>query len=115
MLDTAYLKQRRRGWYVQLAVPLALQEIVGAKVLTRSLATRDLTEARKRRHAVLAELQQMLAGAAKRPFTGPPKSSDLIDTASLLLEAEARGESTEDNTEAAFDAAVDAHLAKEAK
>src|SRR3954471_2225164 len=61
----SYLKRRKLGWYVQLAVPTALQSVIGAKVLTRSLKTRDESEARRLRHAVIAELQAQLQRAAE--------------------------------------------------
>lgn len=59
-----YLKRRKLGWYVQLPVPQRYQEVMGAKVLTRSLRTRDEGEAHKLRHRVIAELQQLISLAA---------------------------------------------------
>lgn len=55
-----YLKRRKLGWYVQLPVPQRYQDAMGQKVLTRSLRTRDESEAHKLRHRVIAELQQLI-------------------------------------------------------
>lgn len=108
----SYLKRRRLGWYVQLAVPVALQPIVGAKVLTRSLRTRDEAEAKRRRHGVIAELQQQLerSAAAAAGATHP-----LIATAETLAAAEGAGLATPLDTEATLSAALDAHLETIAK
>ncbi|WP_267224125.1 tyrosine-type recombinase/integrase [Dyella silvae] len=59
-----YLKRRKLGWYVQLPVPQRHQAAMGTKVLTRSLQTRDEVEAHKRRHRVIADLQQLIAQVA---------------------------------------------------
>lgn len=108
----SYLKRRRLGWYVQLAVPVALQAAVGAKVLTRSLQTRDLAEARRRSHAVVAELQHRIADAARLAnVTAHP----LIATAEHLRAAEAAGIATAADTEAALSAALDRRLDELAK
>ena len=111
----SYLKQRRLGWYVQVAVPAKLQVAVGAKVLTRSLGTRDEAEARKRRHAVIAELQSLVAQAAARDAPEESSAGALLETASTLRASVDSGESTEHDADAAFDAAADRYLATRAK
>ena len=77
-----YLKRRKLGWYVQLPVPLKHQEAMGAKVLTRSLRTRDESEAHKLRHRVIAELQQSI----NQTVAAAPKAP----TAEAILESAAR-------------------------
>ena len=112
----SYLKQRRLGWYVQVPVPRALQAAVGAKVLTRSLSTRDLSEARKRRHAAIADLQSRIAQAVARgPDNSLPTAAGLLQTAVELQAAFAAGEATELDTEAAFDTEADRYLDTAAK
>ena len=111
----SYLKKRRLGWYVQVAVPAALQAVVGAKVLTRSLGTRDEAEARKRRHAVIAELQSLVAQAAAHAAPEEPSAGALLETASTLRASVDSGESTEHDADAAFDAAAGRYLATRAR
>ena len=53
---TQNLIKRGHTWYVRYIVPADLQTYVGKREIVRSLKTRDLDEARKRRHAVLAEI-----------------------------------------------------------
>ena len=87
--QNAYLKQRRLSWYVQLAVPLPLQSTVGAKVLTKSLNTRDLATARQRRHAAIAELQNRIGASTQQEsasVTDNPSASSLLKTAIELRE-----------------------------
>ena len=61
MADTRYLKQRRQGWYFQLAVPSELRAVMGKATITASLRTRDLTQAQERRWAKLIEAKDVFA------------------------------------------------------
>ena len=108
-----YLKRRRLGWYVQLAVPVALQAMVGAKVLTRSLSTRDESEARRRSHAVIAELQQRIAAAASAPAQSDVDS--LLSTAETLRAAQLAGIATAADSEAAMSVELDRLLDSQAR
>ena len=63
MRDARYLKRRvgkgRSGerWYVRVPIPKDLQGRFGrARAIERALKTSDLQEARRRRHAVIAEI-----------------------------------------------------------
>lgn len=98
-MPPSYLKQRRKGWYVQLAVPRALQPVIGAKVLTRSLQTRDETEALRKRHKVIADLQSMLdaAAAAQQVPAGSPEA--LLRSAQANAAAVAAGLMTPEEAE----------------
>ena len=62
-MDNTYLKQKRQVWYVVIRVPRPLAGIIGRSHLQRSLGTRDVVEARKRRHAVVTEFQQVIEAA----------------------------------------------------
>ena len=113
MGSPTYLKQRRRGWYVQLAVPKHLQESMGRKVLTRSLQTRDRAEAMRRRHRVIAELQDLIAGTPEVPASGTPEAL-LAQALHYRKEIEAGTLDTHD-AEASLDHSLDQLLSKEAK
>ncbi len=58
MSDRRYLKKRGRRWYFQLAVPRALQDRVGKKVLLEALGTEVLADAQNLRWRHLAAAQQ---------------------------------------------------------
>ena len=49
MADTRYLKKRRQGWYAQVPIPRDLRDQMGSNPIVRSLQTRDLTIAQRRR------------------------------------------------------------------
>ena len=80
MADTRYLKQRRQGWYFQLAVPSELRAVMGKATITASLRTRDLTQAQERRWAKLIEAKDVFARVrGKKPSAAEP-----IDPKALL-------------------------------
>jgi integrase len=64
MNDTRHLKRRRQGWYARLVVPEPLRAKLGRREWVQSLGTRDLMEANRRKHAVLADLQRRIHRAA---------------------------------------------------
>ncbi|MGY0557091.1 DUF6538 domain-containing protein [Lysobacter sp. A421] len=108
----SYLKQRGQGWYVQLPVPREHQAAVGQKVLVRSLQTRDRVEAGRRKHAAIAELQELIAKAiAQAP--GPSRTDTpegLLELATRTREGIEAGTETPDQAEAGFDAVVEDFL-----
>jgi integrase len=58
MADTRYLKQRRQGWYFQMAVPSDVaRKWTGTTPITISLRTRDLSRAQSERWPLVAEYQ----------------------------------------------------------
>jgi len=66
--DTRYLEKRRQRWYAVLDVPEALRPAMeGKRRLVRSLGTGDLSAARLKRWAVLADFQRELAQARRKP------------------------------------------------
>ena len=114
----SYLKRRGHTWYVQLAVPSARQRAVGAKVLVKSLGTRDRDEANRLKHAVLADLQALIAGddaRARGPNVQPERTAE--DVLRLALDERAAVEAGADpeQSEAGFDAMVDNFLNARAK
>jgi integrase len=71
----SYLQKRRQGWYVRVAVPQGLVPVIRKRHIVRSLQTRDVEVARKRRWPALAQIQTELADQAGReddPFWTPP-------------------------------------------
>lgn len=67
MADTRYLKQRRAGWYFQIAVPRELRgkEPWGQKpLIIKSLKTRDLTAAQKQRWYLVEKYQEAFRHAS---------------------------------------------------
>jgi hypothetical protein len=69
IMDTSYLQQKRRGWYIQMWVPKHLVPIIGKRLLCRSLKTRDIAEAVRRKHTVLAEFHGQLRRSECKPST----------------------------------------------
>ncbi len=65
-MDTKYLRQRRGRWLVQVAVPRDLRATIGKAVIERYLRTSSLAEAKRRRHAVVAEILEMFDRARDR-------------------------------------------------
>lgn len=60
-VDNRYLHQRRRSWYIRLAVPPSLVPVVGQTHVVRSLKTTDVGTARDRRWPALAEIKASFA------------------------------------------------------
>ena len=54
MAHTQYLQQRGQGWYVRVRVPPSLVASLGKAHVVRSLQTRDVAEARRRRWVAVA-------------------------------------------------------------
>lgn len=61
--DVQYLQKRRQGWYVRVAVPLPLRPILRKQAIVKSLGTRDLREAQRRRWEARAEIERMFSAA----------------------------------------------------
>ena len=75
MSRNSYLQKRRQGWYVRVAVPQGLVPVIGKQHIVKSLQTRDVEVARKRRWLALAQIQGEFADQAGReddPFWTPP-------------------------------------------
>ncbi len=62
-MDRKNLKLRSYSWYARLKVPRSLRAIVGKSEIVRALHTRDLREANRLKHAVLAEMHTQLLTA----------------------------------------------------
>jgi integrase len=83
---------------------------MGREEIVRTLGTRDLTLAKRKLHAVLADIQRDIAAAeARREF--PPESAEyVLQAAQEARAAVAKGLMTQGAAELAMDATVDNHL-----
>lgn len=100
------LKQRKRTWYARLRVPRELQPIVGRAEYVRTLETRDLSEANRRKHAVLAELHTELQRAVRAAGKGGD-AAGLVDLAASLREDVEAGRISRAEAVAAQDASTE--------
>ena len=67
MPDTKYLKQRKKTWYFQVAVPRDIQGVINKAVIVRSLKTDSLRTAQQRRIMALAEVHNWFDAARDAP------------------------------------------------
>jgi len=69
--DYRYIHQRRRGWYIAVEIAPALRAAFGGKRrIVRSLKTRDVEEARRRRWSVIRDIKAELAVAGRGYMPG---------------------------------------------
>jgi len=80
---TQNLLQRGHTWYVRYVVPRAYREKLGKESISRSLKTRDLDVARKRRHTALAEI---IAEVEMAVSGGVPSKAFMIEEAIAFAE-----------------------------
>lgn len=81
MSQSRHLKRRSQGWYARLSVPVSLRAVLGRDEWVQSLGTRDLREANRRKHAVLAELQSKIHRAAFEAQLPPAVAGSLMKEA----------------------------------
>ena len=109
-MDTKNLNRQHQTWHVRLKVPRTLRSLVGKAELFRSLKTRDVREANKLKHRVLAEMHAELSRLAVEATLPKSSAEYVLATARALREAVVTGTSTQENAEAALSAALDDHL-----
>jgi integrase len=114
-MDRKNLKLRNLSWYVRLKVPQPLRDTVGKSELLRALHTRDLREANRRKHAVLAEMQDELSRAAAQATLPRDSAEYLLATAKELRAAVKKGETNEHDAEIALDVALEDHLERHSR
>ena len=105
------LKRQKLTYYARYVVPRPLRRAVGRSEVLRTLQTQDLREAHKRKHRVLAQLQEMVSKIAVEASLPKERAEYVLTTARQLREEVAKGASTEENALLAFDAALENHLA----
>jgi site-specific recombinase XerD len=109
-MDRSNLKQRKLGWYARLGVPPELQSVIGKTEIVRTLKTRDLREANRRKHAVLAAMQEELSQYAAEATLPKTSAEYVLSVAKAARREMLKGEQTEEEAEAAVDAALEDHL-----
>ena len=109
-MDTRNLVLRHRTWFVRVTVPRALRAIVGAREIVRSLKTHDLRDASRKKHAVLAQIADVLSRAERGNSLEPASPAYLLQVAKDTRAAVRAGEITEQDAAANIDHATDEHL-----
>src|SRR5688572_10707466 len=115
-ISTSYLKKRKQGWYVQVAVPRELQALLGKSPIMRSLRTRDLVEANRRKHEVIAGiLSDFRQASAVAPPPADMSPEGILQSAMRLRDGIDSGHSRLEDAEVAHEVAVDAYLDAQAR
>ena len=83
-MDGKYLLQKGRTWYVRLAIPKKVQDILGGQEFVKSLKTRDFQEAKFLKHKYLDRYAQMFSAAKKQLRSNRSKEDQLIDCGLML-------------------------------
>jgi len=104
VLDTNNLKLRHRTWFARVRVPRSLHKVIGRTELLRSLKTRDLSEARRRRHRVVAALQEELSRLEAHATMPKGSVEFVVEAAKGQREAVLAGRQSEEMAEAGLDA-----------
>ena len=108
-MNAGNLKRQKQTWYARATVPAHLRSIVGKSEVLRTLKTRDLVEANKRKHSVLATLHAEWAALAA-PSVSPEDARRFVADARQLLAYVKDGSMTADDAYASFDADIDKFL-----
>jgi len=65
-MEKSYLYKRHNVYWVRVRVPDKVRDIVGKAQLSKNLSTTDLSEAKRKKHIVIAELKQRIHLAEKK-------------------------------------------------
>ena len=83
-MDGKYLVQKGRTWYVRLAIPKKVQDILGKQEFVQSLKTKDFHEAKLLKHKYLDRYAQMIS-VAKRQLVSNRSKEDQLRECGLML------------------------------
>ena len=83
-MDGKYLLQKGRTWYVRLAIPKKVQDILGGQEFVQSLKTKDFQEAKLLKHKYLDRYAQMISIAKRQLGSNRSKENQLIDLGLML-------------------------------
>lgn len=108
-MDTTYLIKRRQTWYVNVRVPPIIEPIIGKQNLQRSLKTRDLSIANRRKLSVVSEFKNYIESVRKALEAGTP-ITELMHSARLLAQEVKLGHSSKDNNDAVWSELLDRYL-----
>ncbi|MDP7614325.1 MAG: hypothetical protein QF778_03330, partial [SAR324 cluster bacterium] len=95
-MEKSYLYRRHNVYWVRVRVPDKVRDIVGKAQFSRNLSTKDLSEANRKKHIVIAEFKQEIHLAEKKldgTFASLSKEDQIRE---LALEFRA---SSKDNSE----------------
>ena len=95
-MDGKYLLQKGRTWYVRLAIPKMVQDILGGQEFVKSLKTRDYQEAKLLKHKYLDRYAQMISIAKKQLGSNRSKEEQLIDCGLMLRQFNEKNRSNDD-------------------
>ena len=65
-MEKSYLYRRHHVYWVRVRVPDKVRDIVGKAQFSRNLSTKDLSEANRKKHTVIAEFKQEIHLAEKK-------------------------------------------------
>lgn len=90
---TDYLKKRGHTWFVQVQIPAHLRKAAGGRfAFVKTLKTRDLNEANRRKHHYVATYKQRIAALERQGAAGEPPAAvaEIYEKALALREMLAR-------------------------
>lgn len=105
-----YLKRRRQTWFARVTIPQHLRATMGREEIVRTLSTRDLSVAKRKLHAVLAEIQRDIAAAEANVVLSPESAEYVLQAAREARAAVDKGLMTEGAAEVALDMTVEKQL-----
>jgi integrase len=112
-MDTHNLKLRHRTWFARVSVPRNLRPLLGKSEVLRSLKTRDLAEARRRRHRVVASINEELSRLAVSATLPKGSVEYVVDVAREQRQTVIDGMQDERAAEAGLDVAVEDYLERQ--
>ena len=95
-MDGKYLLNRGRTWYVRLAIPKKVQDILGGQEFVKSLKTKDFQEAKLLKHKHLDRYAQMISVAKRQLGSNRSKEDQLIDGGLMLRQYKEQEPVTDD-------------------
>lgn len=107
--------KKSHTWYVRMMVPAQYRKQLGRTRYVVSLKTRDLAEASRRKHAVLADLQRQMDAALAGQSGAPQSASSMLERAEWERQRIDSGEASEGEATASFEAAFDDFIEAEAR
>ena len=96
-MDGKYLLQKGRTWYVRLAIPKKVQDILGGQEFVKSLKTKDFQEAKLLKHKYLDRYAQMISVAKRQLGSNRSKEDQLIDCGLMLRQINEQQPLTDDS------------------
>jgi len=97
-MKTRHLLKRKQTWYVRKRIPPSLSHVLGTEI-QRTTGTRDLDEARRRRWAILADIQRQIDFARERAGSVPGSADWIKAEARAILQSVRDGETEQDTAD----------------